>query len=222
MSQRDIEALLKSFDLFKDCEINTQIVKHKTYKKGRIISDNESGQSCVVFVVHGSIEVYSVALDGKEIMLSLLEKGDCFGISNLFLEEEELRTVLKCSEDSSVLLIPKPQLIEMMRKDGTLAVRLAALYNRKIEFLLKKIEFLTMQSGKGKVAEFLLSQADDSGIIRLSHSKENLACMLGISRASLFRELSYFQSHDMISQEQNCIRIQNRKKLEAVLYQCSS
>ncbi len=222
LSKKDMEALLKSFDLFKDCRIDTEFVSHKTYKKGRLVCDNEAGQACVVFVVHGSIEVYSVALDGREIILSRLKKGDCFGISNLFLENEEMRTVLKCSEDSGVLLIPKRHLIDMMRKDGNLAVRLAALYNHKVQFLLKKIEFLTMQSGKGKVAEFILSQADEEGVVTLGCSKENLACMLGISRASLFRELSYFQNQKMISQEHNCIRIQDRRQMEEVLYQCSS
>lgn len=173
----------------------------------------------MVLVVKGKIEVYSIAMDGKEVLLSLLKEGDCFGISNLFLADTELPTVLMCATDAEVLLIPKHLLIEAMKANGELAIRYATVYNEKIQFLLQKIESLTMQSGKCKVAEYLLSHTNERDIAVLEHSKEHLASALGISRASLFRELSYFQNEDIISQEREGIRINNRSRLEAILHQ---
>ena len=219
LNQEKIKAILQDSYFFRDCGIDLAYINYEILKKGRLISDRQDGKKHVVLVVKGTIEVYSIALDGKEVLLSLLKTGDCFGISNLFLEDTDLPTVLMCATDAEVLLIPKYLLIEAMKANGELAIRYATVYNRKIQFLLQKIESLTMQSGKCKVAEFLLSHTDEQGMVVLEHSKEHFASVLGISRASLFRELSYFQTEGIISQINSGIRIDSRERLEAVLYQ---
>lgn len=219
MREARIKEILQGSYFFRDCGIDLTKISHEALDKGRMISDRQNGQNHVVLVVKGKIEVYSIALDGKEILLSLLKEGDCFGISNLFLSDTELPTVLMCAADSEVLLIPKHLLIEAMKANGELAIRYATIYNRKIQFLLQKIESLTMQSGKCKVAEYLLSHADDQDVVTLEHSKEHFASVLGISRASLFRELSYFQNEEIIAPVGNEIRIRRRKRLEEILYQ---
>ena len=43
--------------------------------------------------------------------------------------------------------------------------------------------------------------------------------MLGISRASLFRELACLQERKLIDQEPGGIRIRNREQLETILYE---
>ena len=219
MRQQRIDEILQRSYFFRDCGIDLVKISYQVLDKGRLISDRQDGRSHVVLVVKGKIEVYSIAMDGKEVLLSLLKEGDCFGISNLFLADTELPTVLMCATDAEVLLIPKHLLIEAMKANGELAIRYATVYNEKIQFLLQKIESLTMQSGKCKVAEYLLSHTNERDIAVLEHSKEHLASALGISRASLFRELSYFQNEDIISQEREGIRINNRSRLEAILHQ---
>lgn len=219
MKQQRINEILQNSYFFRDCGIDLLKISHQELDKGRLISDRQEGKSHVVLVVKGKIEVYSIALDGKEVLLSLLKAGDCFGISNLFLADTELPTVLMCATDAEVLLIPKDLLIEAMKANGELAIRYATVYNEKIQFLLQKIESLTMQSGKCKVAEYLLSHTDEHNIAVLEHSKEHLASVLGISRASLFRELSYFQNEDIITQDRDGIRINDRQRLESILYQ---
>ena len=64
-------------------------------------------------------------------------------------------------------------------------------------------------------------QPECHGEVCREESREELASVLGISRASLFRELALLQNRELISQEHGRIRILDRKELEDILYCCS-
>lgn len=70
---------------------------------------------------------------------------------------------------------------------------MAALCNAKIQFLLSRIEMLTMQSCRGKVLAFLLAEKREDGVILLRGTRDELASRLSVSRAALYRELSALQ-----------------------------
>lgn len=108
------------------------------------------GVPSVGLILSGRVEVYSVALDGKDVQLSTLPAGECFGVCNL-LAGAELETVLRCGEETEVLYIPKPVLLACMERDAGLSLRYAELCNQKLQFLLRRIELLTMQSCRGRV-----------------------------------------------------------------------
>lgn len=89
-------------------------------------------------------------------------RGECFGICNL-LVAEPLQTVLRCAEETTVRFWEKEALVAAMRGDAALAMAYAALCNAKIQFLLSRIEMLTMQSCRGKVLAFLLAEKREDG-----------------------------------------------------------
>ena len=97
-------------------------------------------------------------------------------------------------------------------------MRYAALCNRKLQFLLRRIELLTMQYCRGRLIAHLLEQQDEAGLVKITGSREDLARRLGVSRAALFRELSALQSMGAAAVDGNSIRIQDRPLLEELLY----
>lgn len=110
-------------------KVSTQI-----FRSGQIVSDIPRGIPSIGLITRGRIEVYSVALDGKDILLNELSAGECFGICNL-LTQCELETVLRCSVETEILYISKAVLQEAMAANGTLALRFAAVCSEKIQFL---------------------------------------------------------------------------------------
>ena len=101
-------------------------------------------------------------------------------------------------------------------------MRYAALCNRKLQFLLRRIELLTMQSCRGRLIAHLLERQDEKGVVGLAGSREDLARRLGMSRAALFRELSVLQSMGAVSVDGNSITVEDRPLLEELLYHPSN
>lgn len=168
-----IQEKLASSPFLAGASLPLEQVTSKRFRAGQIISDKPSGVSSVGMIVSGRVEVYSVALDGKDVQLNALTAGECFGVCNL-MASAELETVLRCGEETEVLYIPKAVLLSCMEQDAGLAMRYAALCNWKVQFLLRRIELLTMQSCRGRLIAHLLEQQDEKGVVRLAGSREDL------------------------------------------------
>ena len=216
MEQAELERRLAQSPLLAGVSLPAEQTRVQSFPAGHILSDRSGGVSSVGMILSGRVEVYSVALDGKDVQLSTLPAGECFGVCNL-LADAELETVLRCGEETEVLYIPKPVLLACMERDAGLSLRYAELCNQKLQFLLRRIELLTMQSCRGRLIAHLLEQQDEKGVVRLAGSREDLARRLGVSRAALFRELSALQSMGAAAVDGNSIRIQDRPLLEELL-----
>ena len=151
------------------------------------------------------------------IFCHIFGAGECFGICNL-LVAEPLQTVLRCAEETTVRFWEKEALVAAMRGDAALAMAYAALCNAKIQFLLSRIEMLTMQSCRGKVLAFLLAEKREDGVILLRGTRDELASRLSVSRAALYRELSALQSGGYLEVGESRLRVLNTSALEKLLY----
>ena len=213
MGYREIREVMEASSVLQGSGIKESCVQVRVCKKGQIVSDRWHNERVVGLVAEGSLDVYSIAIDGRELILSSLERGDCFGIINL-MTETEIPKVLKCRTDATLLLIPREEVRKAVEKDQELALRYAVLCNRKMQFLIRKIEFLTMYSGRKRLIQFLLSSSGPSGRVDSAGTREDMASMLGISRASLFRELAALQEEGLICQKRGRIQVLNREAME--------
>ena len=197
MNEREVQAFLSGLP---------KHVPQRTakFRAGQIISDSMHGLSGVGVVENGRVDIYAVALDGRDVQLNSIGAGECFGICNL-LVAEPLQTVLRCAEETTVRFWEKEALVTAMRGDAALAMAYAALCNAKIQFLLSRIEMLTMQSCRGKV-------------ILLRGTRDELASRLSVSRAALYRELSALQSGGYLEVGESRLRVLNTSALEKLLY----
>lgn len=122
MEQAVLQEKLTSSPFLAGASLPPEQVTAKRFRAGQIISDRPGGVSSVGMIVSGRVEVYSVALDGKDVQLNALTAGECFGVCNL-LADTELETVLRCGEETEVLYIPKAVLLACMERDAGLAMR---------------------------------------------------------------------------------------------------
>lgn len=217
MREEEIKAAVEASPLLGGCNLPVSGMQVKYCHKGQIVSDRQKNEEILGLIMEGSMDVYSIALDGREILLSQLEKGDCFGVVNL-LTNTEFPTVLRCRTDTTLVIIPKCQLLSAMEKNGELALRYAGFCNRKMQFLIRRIEFLTMQSGRKKLVQYLLEVPGKGGRFGKNVSRDELASILGISRASLFRELAGLTKQGLIALRDGEIYLLKPDELEEILY----
>lgn len=189
--------------------LNVEYVK--IFHTDDVISDKVEGKDCIGVISDGNIAVYSMSLEGKEVLLNTLSKNDCFGISNLFTACS-LQTTLIAKKTTTIKYILKETIIKEMETNPSFAIKYASYCNEKIQFLLEKIEFLTVHTSKNKLIFYFLSHMDDNKQVRIDCTREELAERLGISRAALFREISYLQKHEVIEIHKNYFEIKDKIK----------
>ena len=178
---RDLERMiiqekLASSPFLAGASLPLEQVTSKRFRAGQIISDKPSGVSSVGMIVSGRVEVYSVALDGKDVQLNALTAGECFGVCNL-LADTELETVLRCGEETEVLYIPKAVLLACMERDAGLAMPTRPCATGSSNSCSGASSCLRCSPAAGRLIAHLLERQDEKGVVRLAGSREDLAAV---------------------------------------------
>lgn len=204
---------LKLSELFRCCHMDGALFSMRRYAENQIIDDTLDGSAAVGLVVSGQVDTYHVTMDGREIHLRSLGAGECFGLHDL-LVEADAQAVIYCTKDAAIGYILKADLLRMMETDQNLTLQYAKLCNAELQFLLRRIEYLTGQSCRDRLVSYLLSQRGPDGRIALSCSREELARHLDMSRATLFRELAALQRQGLVKNEKGLLWIPDACALE--------
>ncbi len=192
------------------------LIRH--YEKGCTVYDEADGIPCIALIHAGEVAVLFAGVDGREIHLNTLERGHCFGVSNL-LCAQELCSTLQCKTAVSIIYIPKITVVREMEKSASLAMRYAGHCNEKINFLIHRIELLTIQSSREKVIRYLLLQQNQDNQVCFGCTRELLASYLGISRAALYREFRFLQSKNLITLGKSAVFILDESALIQIIKQ---
>lgn len=157
-------------------------------KKNRLLDDVYFASPVVVIILEGEVEVQ----DENGTILSILNEKSMYGISNLF-EEEKLKTRLICNQDSTLMLIKKDYVRDLILTNCDIARAYCVEMNEKVNFLLDRISLLTTIESKSRFAKYLLLKQKPTFT-----NRESLAAFLGLSRASLFRTIAFFEDNGSI------------------------
>ncbi len=207
------KATFKS-ELLRDIEIPYNDVSVINVKKGEFL--NALSDSSIILILKGQVDVYSSSFSGDEVYLSTLNLGDCIGVSNVF-NKSEITTNIKCASDVEILIISEKVLSEIMQINFALVSKFLTLYNNKIQFLLERIESLTIQSARAKLVFYLLKNKGTNNCVKIK-SKQQLAEFLGISKASLYREIAFLKTKGVIEAPKGFIYILNETEIKEFLF----
>ncbi len=212
MTKDQICDMICNMPMFSSCARSDIKFTKAAYKRGDDVTDRPGGVPCVGIVAAGEIGVYSVSEAGRSSNVSVLTPTDMFGICNVFARRR-MPTTLKCISKCTVAYMLKDDFAALMLVYPDMALRYAELCNEKIQFLAGKLEFLNISSVRRKLCLYLIRAAEDGSHSVCVSSKELLAMYLGVSRASLFRELAYLRGCGAIIVERDRIVINDLDKL---------
>ena len=162
------------------------------------------------FVLSGTVRLYKLYGDYKEATVALLKDGDAFG--ELSLQEGSGQTVFAHAlTDARVAVMRKPVLVEVLKRDPELFVKLfSSLYERlkQSEEAIDRLLDREVSARLGKLLQNLgdrFGETDGSATvldIRLTH--QDLANMIASTREAVSKVMSEFQ-------RDGTIEVQNRK-----------
>lgn len=219
MLQSAVRHAFAHSELFSDCDENRVTYRLQAFDKNDRLPATAEKEAAVGLIVRGRIQVYSLCFDGTAVGISTLGMGECFGISNIFTGED-LSTLLVSDRKTEVAFIPKDCFFALLESTPGMMVRYATICNRKLRYLTEKIEFLTIPSCRIRLIAFLLKN-NQGGVVRLEYSREQLSRILGVSRASLFRELRVLNDSGCITTEKDAISISDPAALRLLLERAS-
>ena len=190
---------------------------HVKFEKGNTI---HTGEECtgVILIKSGSLRIYLLSDEGKEITLYRLYPGDICMLSascvldaitfDVFVDAEELSecvVVGGCAYEEISLRIPEVKIF---------ALEVALSRFSDVMWVLQQVLFMSMDK---RLAIFLVDEMSKNGgnsIISLTH--EQIAKYMASAREVVSRMLKYFATEGIVEVSRGGIRVLDKKRLVAL------
>ncbi len=216
--------LLKKLFLFCNVDFNeldrrysvSANVTEAEYKAGEIILSTDEKPVGIGIVSSGKALI-STSVHGNAPMLRSLSAGDTFGAASLFMKERGYATGVVSDTESTIIYIPLETVRYLCAQVPQIAMNYIEFLSDRIAFLNTKVSTFSAQSADGRIAYYIHRLVDGGeGSAELPVSYIQLAKMLGIGRASLYRALDSFCDAEIISRDGRTITVLRPDELRKI------
>jgi len=197
----DTMARLSRF-VIQRCFINGEIILHEADPSGS-----------AYFIHTGQVQIYRLSTTGREQVLMNLGPGEAFNIVPLFEHESRSHASARALSDVQVYLLRKEDFMQLTATSPDLSMALLKDFAAKLAHLTSLVEQLSLHSIRGRVARFLIEQADSENAGRWT--QDEIAAHLGTVRDMVGRTLRSFSDAGLIRRERSRVILLDRAALEA-------
>jgi CRP/FNR family transcriptional regulator, cyclic AMP receptor protein len=186
-----------------------------------ILLENDWGSS-VYFILEGWVKIRTYNLDGKEVTLNILGKGEVFG-EMAPLDEAPRSTDVMTLVPTVIANIPAQDFVHLLSMEAQAGIRLAKLMARRLRQVNRRLR-LRESDSTSRVADVLLFLADGQGIRsdrggieipNLPHRE--LSSLSGLARETVTRVLSKLEKKGLIQRNQDILCIPDAAALEKIM-----
>ncbi len=212
------------------CELHTHelddISDNKScvlYKKGQTLFYEGTRPLGLYCIKSGKVKVFKMGSQGKEQILRLSGPGEFLGYRAL-LGEEQYAASAEVLEDSSVCFIPKSDFFSVLNGNTTFFSSMVKSLAHELGVQEEKVLDLSQKSVRERLAGNLLmlkesyglDGTDESVLLDIAISREDLANIVGTATETVIRLLSEFKGDKLISFEGKKISILDAKGLARI------
>ena len=190
-----------------------------SFRRGTNVHD---GNECtgVILIRSGSLRLYMLSEEGKEITLYRLFPGDvCILSASCVLDAITFDVFIDSEEESECIVVSGCAYEEMARRmpeARIFALETAVSRFSDVMWVMQQILFMSMDK---RLAIFLLEESGKSGDGGVHLTHEQIAKYVGSAREVISRMLKYFASEGLVSVSRSRgIEILDRARLRALAY----
>lgn len=194
-------------------------IARKRYRRGDIVMQKEEPGHALFIVERGTVRIYVPSAQGNDLILAVLGAGDFFGDLSL-LDGRPRSASASVSTDATLLMLERADFIALLTRRPTAAMAVLEAVARRLRETDEMASDLAFLDVAGRLAKRLLDLASDHGVkqdggvlIDLAVTQEDLASMIGVTRESVNRNLSQFQTLGLISKKGRRIVIRDARGL---------
>ena len=204
MVDSTILGLLKGVELFSELSeeqigmLANLVVSQNFNRDETVVLEGDDSVQALYLIASGSVQVYMTGVDGRETILSFLERGDFFGEMSLIDGEPRSASVRTVTE-AQMLIIHRESFLKLIRQSPEIAMGLLSELSKRLRKANRQIGSLSTMSVSGRVAGTLLNLMEERGVrihtdngsmVTVIHNRptqQQLADMSGTTRETVSR-----------------------------------
>ncbi|HAC63844.1 MAG TPA: hypothetical protein DCF68_09970 [Cyanothece sp. UBA12306] len=222
----EIEKLLGTASFFAGLpeESLASVMSHaviRSHPANRVILlENDWGGS-VYFILDGWVKIRTHNVDGKEVTLNIVGKGEIVG-EMAALEEVPRSTDAITLTPTTISSIPAQDFVSLLYNEALAGVHLAQLMAKRLRQLNRRLRLREADS-LSRVADTLLFLAEGQGKITKNGTEipnlphRELSSISGLARETVTRSLTKLEKKGLIKRDDDILCINNIDDLEQII-----
>ncbi len=217
---------LRSCQLFTglppaDLEKIAEITVAKSLEKDEYLFHEGDPAHGFYVVQRGAVNIHRVTATGKEQIIHVFRTGDSFAEVAL-ASATGYPAEARAQETSQVLLVQKDGILELLKRQPELALRMLGSMSSHLRVLVGQIEDLTVKDVETRLANWLVKrcpqpQSEKPVAIELVGTKRMLAAELGTVSETFSRTLAKFRQQKLLAVKGKIVTVLSPAKLTALL-----
>ncbi len=186
----------------------------RALEKGEILFSQTDPADTVYIVRSGCIAIFLATLEGRELVINEMHRGDCFGELSLITDQPRSTGAL-ARESSEVISIPRDVFLKGLEAEPVLMRRVLETTAVRLRVSSERESALAFLDSSARIAKVLLQldqQADNDGVIKVT--QEDLAQYVGLARQTVAQTLGEWRRVGWVETGRVRIEIKNREALE--------
>ena len=209
---------LRTIQLFAELSDNAlncvaEIAIERTYTSETLIILEGDVCDAAYFVVAGEVQVYRMSPQGRHQVLVQLGPGQAFNTVPLFQSDSTNRASATAITDVTLYVVPKDDFLRAIHTCSELSMVILQDFASRLSHLTDLVEDLALRSVRGRLARFLLQQADGKHITQ-RWTQDDIAAHLGTVRDMIGRSLRAMVDAGWLRMDRGRIALLDRKALE--------
>lgn len=190
----------------------------RTFEDGCYIFRQGEIPKNLFLVLEGAVMISKDFASGKRDVLFVVGQGDVFGEMFLFVDTRIYWYDAIAQGKVRVLEIPWEFFYcfcsNACEHHRMITRNMLEIQSEKNFTMTRKLHLLSGTSLRERIVLWLMEQAAEGDVVKLTMNREELADYLGTTRPSLSRELMKMQQEQLIEADKNMIKIVDREALE--------
>jgi len=212
---------LEIFSALDEAEKNdvVRLARPVLIKKGETVFSEGTSCDKIYFIRKGSILLYKVSIDGKEMSLDILNQDDIFGEHTIF--DEAIHSFnAKALEDTFVCVCTRDDFMELL-KNPKVSIKMMKHLTNKLDGYTDQMASMAFNDVQGRIINMIkklngkYGMATSKGVkidVKLSH--QDIANLVNASRVMVSNILGALKNEGVITIDEKYIYVVNKTILE--------
>jgi CRP/FNR family cyclic AMP-dependent transcriptional regulator len=189
----------------------------RTYEPGEVIILEGDPCRAAYLIARGRVRVYRLSPSGREQVLASLGPGQTFNTVPPFQPDGVNHAAVEALTTVTVYVVSSADLRRLVSESPELALALLRDFAGRLDHLTNLVEDLSLRTVRGRLARFLLENANEKEAVR-RWTQDEIAARLGTVRDMVGRTLRAFVDAGLVRMDRQRIVLLDRDGLEAEAY----
>lgn len=220
---KDMDKYIKQLPFYdhlnkKEKEDIIKFSNTKSYSKGTLIHSNDNECLGLIMLIKGSIRIYMLSDEGKEITLYNIEENDIEVLSaSCVFNQITFDTELIAKEDCELLIVSVNYLSKLIEENIYVRSYVYESLADRFSDVMWSIQQILFFKIDQRIASYLIDKANKEKTLTLSTTQENIALEINSAREVVTRMLKKFQKEKLIEINRKEITIIDKENLLKII-----